>query len=316
MRTLVERPKVTQQAVSPKSAIPGQAHLGQSCSASSTLHLQRTIGNQAVRPRSEANMGDVEGHSPTFRLAPFGHDFSRIPVFAEQVSEDQQGLRASGEMEGGSLNGREEWLPATGDGGASTPAPAPGLSRLSPFAPRLLRSLVKSTVSPLSTQNNGGFNWGVRWSIQNAVSSTNGWIVQHVALRQNVTNAAGATVVPGRGVYGGLPTAWYPLWEAWRVRNGAVLIGDSTAPHNADTYAQNAVGSRTKGQTEIVGRADFYPDLTLPASFAVRAAAPAWSLPVTNTNPNLTGGTGALDHNLTAVWDSVGVTGATTATIA
>jgi hypothetical protein len=174
--------------------------------------------------------------------------------------------------------------------------------------------LQKSTVSALATQNNGGFSWGARWSIQNGGSATNGWIVQHVVVRQTVTDAAGTAVTPGQGSYGGLSTSWYPLWEAWQVRGGAVFVGGSTSPHNADTYGQNPVGASTKGKTEVVGRADFYPNLTLPSGFTVRNAAPAWALPATNTDPGLTGGTGALDHNLTATWDGVGGTGVTTAT--
>jgi hypothetical protein len=181
--------------------------------------------------------------------------------------------------------------------------------------------LKKTTVSPLQTQKNGGFNWGVRWSIDNATPSTTGWIVQHVVVRHNVEAwhpplLQGATmpIVPGQGGYGGLSASWYPLWEAWQVRGGAVFVGGSASPHNADTYGQNPVGPNTKGTTEVAGRADFYPNLTLPGAFTVRNAAPAWALPVTNTNPNLTGGTGALDHNLTATWEGVSGTGATAAT--
>lgn len=48
----------------------------------SILHLQRTIGNQAVQCLLEANMEDVKGGSPTTEIARFGHDFSRIPVHA------------------------------------------------------------------------------------------------------------------------------------------------------------------------------------------------------------------------------------------
>ena len=121
-------------------------------------------------------------------------------------------------------------------------------------------------------------------------------------------------IVPGDGGYGGLRTSWYPLWEAWQVRGGAVFVGGSTTSHNADTYGQDSVGPDTKGTTEVVGRADFYPNLTLPADFTVRNAAPAWALPATNTDPNLTGGTGALDHNLTATWDAVNGSGSTAAT--
>jgi hypothetical protein len=181
--------------------------------------------------------------------------------------------------------------------------------------------LKKTTVSPLSTTSNGGFNWGVQWSIVNATSSTNGWIVQYVLVRQNVEAfhpplLPGITmpIVPGEGSYGGLRASWYPIWEAWAVRGGAVFVGGSTSAHHADTYGQGAVGANTRGTTEVVGRANFYPNLNLSEDFTVRDTAPAWSLPVTNTDPSLTGGTGSLDHNLTAKWDGVNGTGATSAT--
>ncbi|MFL6254514.1 MAG: DUF4157 domain-containing protein [Pyrinomonadaceae bacterium] len=61
MRTLVQN---TQQHTSDKSEVPGPAHFGLSRGVSSSLHLQRTFGNQAGQPKS---------HGPA-------HDFSRIPV--------------------------------------------------------------------------------------------------------------------------------------------------------------------------------------------------------------------------------------------
>ena len=317
MRNFVQKPKATQQTTSAKPTISGRERCGQSHEVNSILHLQRTIGNQAAQRLLEATTGNVKGDSTTAEIARFGHDFSRIPVFARQASESQQALRASGEMAEGLLNEGEEWLPATGDGGAAPPATAPSTTPPAASTPLLK----KTTVSALATQNNGGFSWGVRWSIGNATSSTNGWVVQHVLVRQNVEAwhpplLPGVTmpIVPGQSPWGGLSTSWYPLWEAWQVRGGAVFVGGSTAAHNADTYGQPAVGANTKGTTAIVGQADFYPNLTLPAAFTVRNAAPAWALPVTNTDPALSGGTGALDHNLTATWDGVGGTGATTAT--
>jgi hypothetical protein len=319
MRTFAQKPKATQQTTSPKSALPSRAHFGLGREVRSILHSQRTIGNQAVRRLLEANTRDVQGNAMT-GIGVFGHSFSRIPVFPRQVIENQQTLRASGEMAGGSLNEGEEWLPATGNGGAQTAASATG-GITPPRAAGSTPLLKKTTVSPLSTQNNGAFRWGVRWSIANATGSTKGWIVQHVVVRQNVKAwhpplLPGATrpIVPGQRPWGGLSTSWYPLWEAWQVRGGAVFVGGSTSAHNADTYGQPAVGANTKGRTEVVGRANFYPNLTLPAAFTVRNAAPAWALPATHTAPGLTGGTGALDHNLTAAWDDVGGTGATTAT--
>lgn len=71
MRTLALKPKTAQQTTSTKSTIPGRAHLGQSHEASSTLYLQRTIGNQAVQRWLEA----------TTPVAPaLLFDFARIPV--------------------------------------------------------------------------------------------------------------------------------------------------------------------------------------------------------------------------------------------
>lgn len=49
----------------------------------SILHLQRTIGNQAVQRLLEAHTANAEGDSATTDIARFGHDFSRIPVHAK-----------------------------------------------------------------------------------------------------------------------------------------------------------------------------------------------------------------------------------------
>lgn len=151
----------------------------------------------------------------------------------------------------------------------------------------------------------------MRWSLANADTSTNGWIVQRVFVTHHVTDAAGATVVPGTGGYDGFPASWTPYWEGWQVRSGQVFVGGTTSPHVADTFSQPPIGAHTEGWSGIAGRADFYPNLTLPASFVPTNTAPAFALPMTTTNPSLTGGTGALDHIITASWDSIGGTGVT-----
>ena len=175
----------------------------------------------------------------------------------------------------------------------------------------------------VKTQANGGFHWGVEWSIDGASGSTYGLIVQHVVLRQNVKAWLSPlepghdilTVEPGQNGRGGLSTSWYPIWEAWPVRGGMVFVGEHvTGSAGSDFYGQTPVGENTKGTTELIGRADFFPNLTLPAGFTVRNTAPAWSVPMTTTDPGLTGGTGALDHDLTATWDGINGDGATTAT--
>lgn len=92
MHTFDQEPKA-QQTRSTKSTIPGRAHFGQSREVDSILHLQRMIGNQAVQRLSEASTEDVKGHdSSTTEIARFGHDFSRMPVYANAPGEIQSKL--------------------------------------------------------------------------------------------------------------------------------------------------------------------------------------------------------------------------------
>jgi hypothetical protein len=79
MRAFVQKPKTTQQTTPAKSTIPGQSHFGQSREAISILHLQRTIGNQAVQRLLQAKPYGLEAGDATASVR-FGHDFSQIPV--------------------------------------------------------------------------------------------------------------------------------------------------------------------------------------------------------------------------------------------
>lgn len=161
-------------------------------------------------------------------------------------------------------------------------------------------TLKKTTVSGPTPSNCGGFSWGVQWSIDNATSSTNGWVVQKVALNRNVTDCSGNAKAAGLNE---LKPSWYPLWEAWQVRSGQVYIGRLASLHQSDTYGQGGPGDNTKGSVSVLGTAEYYDRLTLPSSFKVTNSAPTWSLPATTSQPTLTGGTGSLAHNLTATWD-------------
>ena len=315
MRTFAQKPEVTQHTTSGELATRRRALLGRGREVSPFLHAQRTLGSRAARRLLRANREGVEASDTTVAPVRFGGDFSRVPVSAGHRTTVPTGTRlldkrvasqASGETEGGALDEETKWLPSTGDDeGASAPG-GPGDGETTSA-----RRLQKSTVRGPSTKKNGGFSWGARWSVRDVESTTKGWIVQHVVVRQNVKDADGAAVAPGEGDYGGLRTSWYPLWEAWQVRGGKVYVGRGRSSHRADNYSQRPVAENTQGTTEVVGRADFYPDLTLPSSFKVTNKAPAWSLPATTTDPGLTGGTGVLDHDLTAKWDGVDDTGDT-----
>jgi Domain of unknown function (DUF4157) len=160
----------------------------------------------------------------------------------------------------------------------------------------------KTEVSPPARGNCGEFSWPIKWSIENGNASTKGWIVQRVNVISSASNCDGSAVNLDAN-----PNVWHasdvPYWEAWKVDGGNVFVGDSATPHRQDTFSQGSVGDNTKGRTRMLGTAEFYPNLALPASFKVRPAHPAKSLPVATTDPGLTGGTGGLNHNLTATWD-------------
>ena len=85
MRTFAQKQKATQQSSSAKPTIPGRAHLGQRHEVNSILHLQRTIGNQAVQRWLQNNPEEHDALLSGTNSPHFGHDFSRIPVRSPTV---------------------------------------------------------------------------------------------------------------------------------------------------------------------------------------------------------------------------------------
>jgi hypothetical protein len=83
MRTFAEKPKAIQQATPAKSTVPNRALFSESHELNSILHLQRTIGNQAVQRLLQANPEGLDAGSATTASTRFGHDFSRIPVYSK-----------------------------------------------------------------------------------------------------------------------------------------------------------------------------------------------------------------------------------------
>ena len=80
MRTFAEKPKATRQATPPKTTVPARSYLGHNHEVNSILHLQRTIGNQAVQRLQQSN-AEERNNTLTGTISPhFGHDFSRIPI--------------------------------------------------------------------------------------------------------------------------------------------------------------------------------------------------------------------------------------------
>ena len=189
--------------------------------------------------------------------------------------------------------------------GTSSSAPASTPTTTPSATPGAVPRLRKTTVSGPTTGNCGQYSWGIRWSLENADATTQGWIVQNINSSHDVKGCDDRSKTDDemRTLTGGWDPSWYPFWEAWQVRDGQIYVGRSDSIHSADTFGWSGPGDNTKGSREVRGAANFYPNRALPASFVVRNAAPAWSLPYTQTDEHLTGGTGSLTHNITATWN-------------
>src|SRR5258708_7248115 len=70
-RAFALKAQSTQQSISAKATMPGRTHIGQGGEVDSILHLQRTIGNQAVQGLLEANSVNVERGSTPTKLGRF-----------------------------------------------------------------------------------------------------------------------------------------------------------------------------------------------------------------------------------------------------
>ena len=83
MHTFAQKPKAPQQATPAKSTVSGRAYFGHSREVNSILHLQHTIGNQAVLRLLEDKPDGLEADSDASASGRFGHDFSQIPIHAK-----------------------------------------------------------------------------------------------------------------------------------------------------------------------------------------------------------------------------------------
>ena len=92
MHTFARKPKAPQQATPAKSTIPGRAHFAQSHEVNSILHLQRTIGNQAVQRMLQTDAEELGARSTAVVSPRFAHDFSQISVHAPAAGTIQAKL--------------------------------------------------------------------------------------------------------------------------------------------------------------------------------------------------------------------------------
>ena len=95
MRTFTQKPKVTQQTTSSKSKKPSRSFVGQSRDVHSILHLQHTIGNQAVLRLLQTETENINTSSVSNKSNRFAHDFSRIPVYPSTRNGIQPKLKVN-----------------------------------------------------------------------------------------------------------------------------------------------------------------------------------------------------------------------------
>lgn len=92
MRTFAQKPKVAQQTTSTKSTTPSRAFWGLSRDGQAILHLQRTVGNHAMRRLLKADHEEREDGPPTGTSSRHAHDCSSVPSHAKVHPEIQPKL--------------------------------------------------------------------------------------------------------------------------------------------------------------------------------------------------------------------------------
>ncbi len=178
--------------------------------------------------------------------------------------------------------------------------------------PKSPPKLTKTTSSgPLPDDRCGNFAWGVKWRLDNPTAK-GGFVVQRVEANFDDIKDCDNNKVDVKALTGGVidPAAW-PFSEAWEINRCSQATGDTTD----DSFSMCLWSSpplvrcghdsqvKTKGSIKIKGTAEFFDGLKLPSSFVATGKPPAGKLPVSRTSTALAGGTGSLDHSITATWN-------------
>jgi hypothetical protein len=291
MNLYAQKQKASRQTTS-HPARPSEAQFGRGDDPNSILHLHRTIGNQAVQRMFGANSEDRNGDAAAGLGEAGSIAQNTTGKLGAQLPEKGPHVAITG---GGSdapvPSGHPTPPPATP---APTPAPAPAPAATPP-------KLSKKTVSGPTSDDCGEFAWIVQWQLDKNTTK-GGWVVQKVDVPYHVNDCSNKANDATKG--NGIQPGWYPLWEAWQInKDQQVTTYAEKGDFEDDTFGTPSPGDATKGSITVNGTAQFYEGLTLPASFKVTDKVPTWILPATRSAPTLTGGTGAISHNLTATWD-------------
>ena len=215
------------------------------------------------------------------------------PKRANDGSVPPRSGKAAGELTDEPIAGNGGPDAGTKPAPPATPAPAPAAP------PKLTKKPQAATTSDC-----GGFSWVVQWELDK-VTTKGGWVVQKVELPHDVKDCDGKAI--DLETASGHRPSWFPFWEAWQIHSGQkVTTYAETGDTADDTFGSGSYGAKSKGSLTLKGTPEFYDGLTLPSDFKVTNKPPAWILPTTKTAPTLTGGTGAIAHELTATWNCCG----------
>lgn len=181
-----------------------------------------------------------------------------------------------------------------------------GSSNSVPFTPG-----ISVVTAGHATDDCGGADYQVQFSIPAAFTTQQGWIVQRVDTKYDVKDCCDRQLDvrdrlngPGETTY---DPSWYPKWEAWQFTNGGnVWVGWAAqgSPHVKDTFSALDIGDRSKGTLVVSGKVKGITNYALPSDFQVGSAGgSSGTLPDTTTMPpgwDQVGG-GAV-HSMTVTW--------------
>jgi hypothetical protein len=167
------------------------------------------------------------------------------------------------------------------------PAPAPGGGAGN-------SNLSIETVSGPDKQDCGGFNWKVKFNL-NQASAKGGWIVQKITYDQVVIKCPETQFINKKITY----------WEAWEVEAGA--RGDKerlSGKYTFDDQYSSPNYPDTRGSTTITGEVKFFEGTALPASFRKgNKDTYAGDLPATTEKPDFWDAANTAAHNLSYIWN-------------
>ena len=149
-------------------------------------------------------------------------------------------------------------------------------------------NLTIETVSGPDKEDCGGFNWKVKFNLNDA-STSGGWIVQKITYERNVIKCPETPFLNDKITY----------WEAWRVSAGAK--GDSerlAGRFNFDDQYSSPNYPDTRGSITITGEVKYFEGLALPAGFKKgNKDTYAGDLPATTEKPDFWDAASTANHH-------------------